>query len=71
MPLTPRQRGQAAALRQALTTGSDEQLDTFLAGYSLGHMAGLLVGYMTPEQRLAFVTHLRGAYPEAFAAGTA
>lgn len=68
--LTDEQRELARKLRAALATASDEQLDLLL-GYSLGYVAALIVGYMTPEQRMGFVAHLRAKYPEAFAAGAA
>ncbi len=56
----------AAALRQLLQDGSDEQLAGFLDSYALGDVAARLIALLSLNARQAFFGTMRHQYPECF-----
>lgn len=56
----------AAALRQLLQDGSDNQIAAFLDSYALGDVADRLIKLLSPMARQAFFMTMRDKYPECF-----
>lgn len=54
------------ALKAVLQNLPDDDLARFLAAYSLGSIAELLIDRMVPAGRAAWFAEMRLRYPEAF-----
>jgi len=59
-------KASAAALRELLQDGSDEQLAGFLDLYAVSDVAGRLIALLSPHARQAFFGAMRHQYPECF-----
>lgn len=53
--LSDEQRALARLLREKLKDSDDEGLDSFLSGYALGRIAGLLISMMPDHARIAWL----------------
>lgn len=59
-------KASAAALRELLRDGSDEQLAGFLDLYAASDVAARLIALLSPQARHAFFGAMRHQYPECF-----